>query len=245
MEQVEEKKTKKQKGYFYQKQEDAFVDYIKATTLRERNQIFNEYLYPAFTKMVESIIRRYNLYIPDEEFSDTFNDTISFLMTKVNNFDETMGHKAYSYCGTICKNYLIGKINNFTKNQQRLTLYDSLANDEYCDNGITSIIDENYEHSEKIIELNELINETKCQILEMIEKKEEFKLNENEVKVGLSLCHLMTNWDELFFDLGSNKFNKSSILFFLKEMTLLSTKEIRDGMKKYKSVYYFIKKNNL
>ena len=79
MEQVEEKKTKKQKGYFYQKQEDAFVDYIKATSLRERNQIFNEYLYPAFTKMVESIIRRYNLYIPDEEFSDTFNDTISFL----------------------------------------------------------------------------------------------------------------------------------------------------------------------
>ena len=55
----------------------------------------------------------------------------------------------------------------------------------------------------------------------------------------------MTNWDELFFDLGSNKFNKSSILFFLKEMTLLSTKEIRDGMKKYKSAYYFIKKNNL
>jgi hypothetical protein len=42
--------------------------------------------------------------------------------------------------------------------------------------------------------------------------------------------------------MGSDKFNKSSILLFLKEFTLLSTKEIRDSMKQYKSMYYLLKK---
>ena len=44
--------------------------------------------------------------------------------------------------------------------------------------------------------------------------------------------------------MGSNKFNKSSILLFLKETTLLSTKEIRDSMKVFKLKYYMLKKDS-
>ena len=36
--------------------------------------------------MIESIIRRYKLFIPDEDFDQNFNDTISYLLTKINNF---------------------------------------------------------------------------------------------------------------------------------------------------------------
>jgi hypothetical protein len=52
----------------------------------------------------------------------------------------------------------------------------------------------------------------------------------------------MTSWEDLFAQMGSNKFNKSSILLFLKETTLLNTKQIRDGMRKYKAAYYGLKK---
>lgn len=48
-------------------------------------------------------MRRYKLYPPDEEFQETFDDTISFLMTKLYHFDPSTNYKAYSYCGTICK----------------------------------------------------------------------------------------------------------------------------------------------
>jgi hypothetical protein len=51
----------------------------------------------------------------------------------------------------------------------------------------------------------------------------------------------MNNWDEIFAQMGSNKFNKSSILLFLKESTLLNTKEIRDALKVYKKRYYEVK----
>ena len=48
----------------------------------------------------------------------------------------------------------------------------------------------------------------------------------------------MTNWDDLFAQMGSNKFNKSSVLMFLRETTNLDTKSLRDGIKRYKKNYY-------
>jgi H(+)-transporting ATP synthase subunit D len=54
---------------------------------------------------------------------------MSFLLTKLSCFDPTSNYKAYSYCGTICKNYLIYKINLFTKNQKRNESYDSPNSD--------------------------------------------------------------------------------------------------------------------
>ena len=78
-------------------------------------------------------------------------------------------------------------------------------------------------------------------IKKILGDKEKFKLNENEERVGQALINLMTNWDELFAQMGSNKFNKSSILLYLKETTMLNTKEIRDAMKIYKKKYYDVK----
>ena len=54
------KPSGKRKGYFYEEQEQAVIDYINAYAAEEKARIFNDILSPAFTKMVESIIRRYN-----------------------------------------------------------------------------------------------------------------------------------------------------------------------------------------
>ena len=89
--------------------------------------------------------------------------------------------------------------------------------------------------------LSELTGCTVENIEYIIENKDKAKLTENEIKVGKALINLMNNWDELFAQMGSNKFNKSSILLFLKETTMMNTKEIRDSMKVYKKAYYEIK----
>jgi transcription initiation factor IIE alpha subunit len=90
--------------------------------------------------------------------------------------------------------------------------------------------------------LTELMKKTANDINETIEDPVGNKLNENQIKVGKALVELLTNWDELFAQMGSDKFNKSSILFYLKEQTLLNTKDIRDSMKNFKSMYYVLKK---
>jgi hypothetical protein len=60
--------------------------------------------------------------------------------------------------------------------------------------------------------------------------------------VGEALASLLVNWDKLLPNNGSNKLQKSSVLYYLREETRMSTKEIRDNMKKFKSVYKLIKK---
>jgi hypothetical protein len=68
-------------------------------------------------------------------------------------------------------------------------------------------------------------------------------LNENEKKLGKSLIDLFENYDSIFVGSDNKKFNKNLVLLSLREMTNLSTKEIRLSMKKYKKLYFeFVKK---
>ena len=232
------KRGRKRKGYFYEEQEQAVYDYINAQDPIEKNKIFNEWLKPAFTKMIESIIRRYKLYPPDECFDETFNDTISFLMTKIDKFNPNKGYKAYSYCGTICKNYLLFKLNQFKKQQTRQESYGDFY--DVVNDSDTYVMEAVGETNEDF--LGNLIDNTCSEIKRIIEANKETKLTQDEKKVGLALIELFENWDDLFQEMGSNKFNKSSILLYLKETTMLTTPEIRNSMKKYKTAYYSIKK---
>jgi len=230
------RKPKEKKGYFYETEEQAICDYIKAENEEEKNRIFNTILYPALTKMIESIIRRYKLYVPDEEFEQTFNDTISYLLTKINNFNPEKGTKAYSYCGTVCKNYLIYRGMQTVKERQRNTPYDTVS--DSFENDINYSTD-----NDKFVGMAEhLIKEASAEIKNMIEHKEKFSLNENEIKVGLALSNLLDKWDDILMGNESNKLQKSSVLYFLREETMMSTKEIRDNMKEFKKIYYLLKK---
>jgi hypothetical protein len=237
------KPGKNRKGYWYEEQEENFKQYLKCENKEEKERIFNTVLRPAFTKMAESIIRRYNLYPPDESFQETFDDTMSFLMTKIENFNPDSGYKSYSYCGTIIKNYLIYKINQYAKNQKRNTSYDSYNSEEMSN--ITDTIKYSYNSDNNVTFLSELMKKTSKDIQLILDEPIKNKLNENQIKVGKALVEILDNWEDLFAQMGSNKFNKSSILLFLKETTLLSTKEIRDASKVYKSLYYVLKKNML
>jgi hypothetical protein len=79
----------------------------------------------------------------------------------------------------------------------------------------------------------------------ILQNKDSLKLNANEIKIGNALKMLLNNWEDLFARMGSNKFNKSSILLFLQESTLLNTNEIRTAMKKYKAIYSKVKEKTI
>jgi hypothetical protein len=76
----------------------------------------------------------------------------------------------------------------------------------------------------------------------MILHSEEHWLSENEIKVGNALVNLLRHWEEILPNGGSNKLQKSSVLYFLREETMMTTKEVRDNMKKYKCIYKLLKK---
>ncbi len=217
-----------QKIYFGEDQEKAVVDYLESSDEAEKNKIFNEYLREPLIIMVESIIRRYKLYRKDLEFEEIHNDTMSFLITKIHKFDHTKNHKAYSYFGTICKNYLMGAIQKDTKEQNRQVSYDDISSDIEDRTDLSYVIDE------YIIDYRDVIIKLTISLEEFIEAED---LTVNEQKLGYALLEIFNNFDRIFQVGDGNKFNKNLILLSLREMTSLSTKEIRISLKKFRKMY--------
>jgi hypothetical protein len=217
-----------QKIYFGEDQEQAVVRYLKSESDDEKNKIFNEYLREPLIIMVESIIRRYKLYRKDMEFEEIHTDTMSFLITKIHKFNPDANHKAYSYFGTICKNYLMGAIQKDTKEQNRQVSYDDISSDIEDRTDLSYVIDE------YIIDYTSVIIKLTNSLEEFMEKE---NLTENEQKLGYALLEIFSNFDKIFQIGDGNKFNKNLILLSLREMTSLSTKEIRISLKRFKKMY--------
>jgi len=224
------KKGKKttQVNYFDVREEMAVLRFLEATSFEERNKIYNEFLKKPLDKMISSIIRRYKLYRKDMDFYEIHIDTHSFLMTKLEKFKPSKEKKAYSYFGTICKNYLMGQIIKDQKEMNRKISYEDISSD------LENSYDFSYTIEKEGIDSELIIKNFLLELDFFLTKKD---LNENEVKLGKALYDIFEAYDDIFIGNDNNKFNKNIILLSLREMTNLTTKEIRNSMKKYKTMY--------
>jgi hypothetical protein len=218
-------------NYFDVREELAVKNFLLAETSEEKNKIYNEYLRGPLDKMISSIIRRYKLYRKDMDFTEIHTDTHSFLMTKVDKFKPSKEKKAYSYFGTICKNYLMGQIIKDQKEINRKISYEDVSESiEERPDMVYRIDDENIDTSVIILEY----------LKELRDFIDNENLNDNERKLGYALIDLFENYESIFSEADNNKFNKNVILLSLREMTNLSTKEIRSSMKRFKKLYILI-----
>ena len=90
-----------------------------------------------------------------------------------------------------------------------------------------------------------LIKEMSTEIKNMMANREKNSLTDNEMKVGMALTELLDRWEDVLNVDGSNKLQKSSVLYFLREETMMTTKEVRDNMRAFKKAYYLLKKGML
>ena len=162
------------------------------------------------------------------DFYEIHTDTHSFLMTKIDKFKPSKEKKAYSYFGTICKNYLMGQIIKDQKEINRKISYEDISSNLENNPDFSYLIDGDYVDPAHVI---------KNFLQELDSFLEQENLNENELKLGHALHDLFENYENIFIGNSNNKFNKNIILLSLREMTNLSTKEIRSSMKKYRLIY--------
>jgi hypothetical protein len=97
--------------------------------------------------------------------------------------------------------------------------------------------DMSYTIDDDPIETESIINDYLIELKQYIEIE---SLNENEKKLGYALIDLFDNYETIFSGADNNKFNKNVILLSLREMTNLSTKEIRSSIKRFKKLYVVI-----
>jgi hypothetical protein len=165
------------------------------------------------------------------DFNEIHTDTHSFLMTKVDKFKPDKNKKAYSYFGTICKNYLMGQIIKDQKETNRKISYEDISS------SLEERVDMSYRIDDDIVETDIIIVEYLKELKEFIDNE---NLNDNETKLGYALIDLFDNYESIFSGADNNKFNKNVILLSLREMTNLSTKEIRSSIKRFKKLYTVI-----
>jgi predicted SprT family Zn-dependent metalloprotease len=218
-------------NYFDVREENAVRKFLLTDDYTEKNKIYNEFLRAPLDKMISSIIRRYKLYRKDMDFEEIHCDTHSFLMTKVDKFKPSKNKKAYSYFGTICKNYLMGQIIKDQKETNRKVSYEDISSH------IEERPDMIYRIDDDVIDTNIILTQYVTELKEFIDEE---NLNENEKKLGYALVDLFHNYETIFSGNENNKFNKNIILLSLREMTNLSTKEIRGSIKKFKKLYIVI-----
>ena len=218
-------------NYFDVREETAVKNFLLAETSEEKNKIYNEFLKLPLDKMISSIIRRYKLYRKDMNFDEIHIDTHSFLMTKVDKFKPSKNKKAYSYFGTICKNYLMGQIIKDQKETNRKVSYEDIST------ALEERPDMVYRIDDDTLDSDTIIIEYLKELREFIEDE---NLNDNEKKLGFALVDLFNNYETVFSGADNNKFNKNVILLSLREMTNLSTKEIRSSIKRFKKLYIVV-----
>lgn len=208
-----------------------------------RDLIFDEWLNAPIAKMIEAIIRRYKLYRKGFTFEELHTDTFSFLMTKAHKFEPGRNKKAYSYFGTISKNYILGLLIKDEKYIKSTASYEDVSESIEERPDLTYVIDgDTFSMDDFIKKLSDGIREELND--ESLPTKK--KLNDNERKVGLALIEILEHWETAFESMnGGSKYNKNSVLETMRNYTNLSTKDIRLAMKRYKELYELLKHHGL
>lgn len=235
--------------YFAEREEQAVVDYINTKSKEEKDSIYNTILLEPFRKMIQSILRRYPVYIGNFSMEEVEQNALTHLidhMVKFNPNSITKAGKktkAFSYCQTIVRNYF----KDLTKKSYN-ELKINVSYDDYVDE-IDQNIEYHYELNEDGVDrLEVLIQNVVGKIEELIDGPAGMK--KNEVVVGEAIANVLKNWHILFLEDNpegkyqkrvTNKFAKNKILLFLKEQTSLTTKEIRMAMKPFKEIYFIEK----
>lgn len=153
--------------------------------------------------------------------------------------------KAFSYCGTIIRNYY----KDHSKKSFKEITEKGLSFEDYV-HEIENKVEYTYNiDDEPHTELELLIFDIVDSIQNQLDNNHELK--KDEILVGEGIVELLSNWDILFLEETpkgqyekkvTNKYQKNKILFLLKELTRLETKDIRLGMMPYKELYPLIKK---
>ena len=201
----------------------------------EREKIYNEYHKKPLIKMVESLIKRYRWFIDDNSFEDLRDETFSHVLNKYDKFNPTENKKAYSYYGTVAVNYLKAQRIKHSKGKNRDISYEDISSSLEEDGRYI------YEMEiEDKIETYDFIKILVEKLKEEIENNDNLK--QNDIKVGWSIIELLQNWESLIDpDDKTNMASRNRILYQLRESSFLNSKEVRNALKKYKSLYNVIK----
>ena len=127
------KRRPKSKNYFTKDTENAIVRYNNEPNPEVRSNIYRDEIHYAFFKLTENIIHTFKFYYTEvDQIEHLQHEVITFLLSKLHLFNPDNGAKAYSYFGTITKNWLIVyNTKNYKKRVQKAPVDELFKDDNY------------------------------------------------------------------------------------------------------------------
>ena len=121
------KRKKRNKNYYFtQEHEDAIVRYSNTNCIRERTELYVNWIQPAFNEMVDKIVFTYKFTnLPNCEVLR--DECKIWLMTILDKYDPNKGSKAFSYFSVITKNWFIHKVKRQQKRNKREVDYENIS----------------------------------------------------------------------------------------------------------------------
>ena len=215
------KRRKKKKNYYFtQVHEDAIIRYSNTNCIKERTELYVNFIQPAFNEMVDKIVFTYKFTnLPNIEYLR--DECKIWLMTILDKYDPSKGSKAFSYFSVITKNWFIHKVKKQQKRNSREVDYDNIAK-HYEEKYLST--DESYLTDRENIEFwQSFYNELKSW--------DETQMKENDLKVYRAINILFESKEDIEI------FNKKAIYLYMREITGLNTKQIVNSLNKMRAKY--------
>lgn len=218
---------RKKNTYWAAPEEKGIRDYIENKSIAQRNRIYVAVIDRAFRKLIENIFFTYNFNKSLGDISNVESDLLVHLFQKIDRFDPSKGTKAFSFFGTIAKNWLIQQTQGAKKKvaiddeDQVNLIYDISANkfDDYLkdrdDREFISILTKN-----------------------LIEAKNDTKLNKDDLSVIDIVLGILQNYNNDYI------YNKKQVYMMIREGTGLQSRKVTRSLKKVKCIYELTKKDH-
>jgi hypothetical protein len=220
-----EEKKKKKKEYWTKEQEDAVVLYLSLDPASpEAEKVFNDHIYEPLKKLVENIMFTYKLNIQELEIEEQVFDTMSFVVSKFTKFDPTMGHKSFSYYGTVAKNYMIAQRNKSYNTKIKRVDIDDVVGFE-----LEQLLFVDHESESDLKSHTFLFSMVANDLDEMI--KSDLTLDSNVYKLTEAIIYLLRNYQYV------NVHNKRQFYSLAREFTRMSAKDITKSLVKIKETF--------
>tara|TARA_R110002074_G_scaffold195928_1_gene362541 strand:+ start:648 stop:1382 length:735 start_codon:yes stop_codon:yes gene_type:complete len=214
------RRAKKGRHYFTQVHEDAIVRYAQIDDIKERTELYVNYIQPAFDEMVDKIVYTYK-FTTLPNIDDLRSECKVWLTMILDKYDPNKGSKAFSYFSVITKNWFIHKVK---KNSAQLRKEVHLEDIRYHEKHEPLITQHGYYEKRKEQEFWE-------SLWGEIDTWDGANLKENEKKVLEAVKILLSNTDDIEI------FNKKAIYLYLREITGLNTKQVVNNLNKLRIKY--------
>jgi len=222
--------TKKKKSsksmYFDKKVQDSIVEFQKEKNKARKDRIYTANIYPAFYKLVQSLVSVYGFKSANEDIEHLKSDCVSALYEILNKWDSDKGTKAFSYFNVCAKRYLTIHSKRLLKNCKRniyLDDKDSLSNRDK-----DMIFNKEYVDDSDLIEANEKMFKV---IIEIIDHIEHELKEERDKKCCIAIRKIYNSIEDLEF------FNKRAVFVYLREISGLDSTELSASLSNIRKIY--------